>query len=88
VGFNEDRSGLLAMGFLGPRRPGMSSSPGSPRSARQRAGQYVDYATSFPGFSRRATCGAGNRWWLGDPRGPAVCPAIDEALVGATTLPR
>ena len=67
---------LLAMGFLGPRRPGMLEQAGRRAGpARQRAANTVDYRTSIDQRVRRRRHAprpvAGG---VGDPRGPAMRP--------------
>ena len=68
---------LLAMGFLGPRRPGMVEQAGRrARPARQRQGQRP--ATTRPraeAVRLPATCAAASRWWSGRSAKAASAPA-------------
>ena len=68
---------LLAMGFLGPRRPGMVEQSGvDARSARQRRGQRPGLPDlACPSCSPPATCGAASRWSSGRSARAASAPA-------------
>ena len=81
---------LLAMGFTGPRRRGLLDRAGVELDARGNvAADTVRYETSVPGVF---SCGDMRRgqslvvWAIREGRQAAR--AVDEALMGASTLPR
>ncbi len=81
---------LLAMGFLGPRHPGMLEQSGVDLNARGNVkANEQDYKTSTP---RVFACGDMRRgqslvvWAIREGRQAAR--AVDEFLMGASTLPR
>ncbi|PZU15468.1 MAG: glutamate synthase [Citromicrobium sp.] len=81
---------LLAMGFTGPRRRGLLDRAGVDLDARGNvAADMVRYETSVPGVF---SCGDMRRgqslvvWAIREGRQAAR--AVDEALMGASTLPR
>ena len=81
---------LLAMGFLGPRRPGWSSSPASSstRAATSRA-NTLDYQTSVPKMFAAGDMRRGQSLVVWAIREGRQCArAIDEFLMGSSTLPR
>jgi glutamate synthase (NADPH/NADH) small chain len=81
---------LLAMGFLGPKKPGFVEQSGVALDARGNvAANVVDYRTSDPQIF---ACGDMRRgqslvvWAIREGRQAAR--AVDEALMGASELPR
>ena len=81
---------LLAMGFLGPRKPGMVEQAGVELDPRGNvAANVVDYQTSVP---KLFACGDMRRgqslvvWAIREGR--QCARAVDEFLMGSTTLPR
>jgi glutamate synthase (NADPH) small chain len=81
---------LLAMGFLGPRRPGMVEQSGvvlDPRGNVQ--ANTVDYKTSVPKMFSAGDMRRGQSLVVWAIREGRQCArAIDEFLMGKTTLPR
>ena len=81
---------LLAMGFLGPRKPGMVDQSGvvlDPRS-NVRA-NTIDYRTSVPKVFAAGDMRRGQSLVVWAIREGRQCArAIDEFLMGATVLPR
>jgi glutamate synthase (NADPH/NADH) small chain len=81
---------LLAMGFLGPRRPGMVEQSGvalDPRGNVQ--ADTVDYKTSVPKVFAAGDMRRGQSLVVWAIREGRQCArAIDESLMGKTTLPR
>ena len=81
---------LLAMGFLGPRKPGMVEQAGVALDPRGNvAANVVDYQTSVPKLFAAGDMRRGQSlvvWAIRDGR--QCARAIDEALMGTTTLPR
>jgi glutamate synthase (NADPH/NADH) small chain len=81
---------LLAMGFLGPRRPGMVEQSGvalDPRGNVQAT--VVDYKTSVPKVFSAGDMRRGQSLVVWAIREGRQCArAIDEFLMGKTTLPR
>jgi glutamate synthase (NADPH/NADH) small chain len=81
---------LLAMGFLGPRRPGMVEQSGvalDPRGNIQ--ANTIDYKTSVPKLFAAGDMRRGQSlvvWAIREGR-QCAC-AIDQFLMGKTTLPR
>ena len=81
---------LLAMGFLGPRRPGMIEQSGVELDARGNVrANTVDYRTSIPGLFAAGDMRRGQSLVVWAIREGRQCArAIDEFLMGATLLPR
>jgi glutamate synthase (NADPH) small chain len=81
---------LLAMGFLGPRRPGMVEQAGvalDPRGNVQ--ANMLDYKTSVPKIFSAGDMRRGQSLVVWAIREGRQCArAIDEFLMGKTTLPR
>jgi glutamate synthase (NADPH/NADH) small chain len=81
---------LLAMGFLGPRRPGMVEQAGvalDPRGNVQ--ANTVDYKTSVPKVFSAGDMRRGQSLVVWAIREGRQCAhAVDEFLMGKTTLPR
>jgi glutamate synthase (NADPH/NADH) small chain len=81
---------LLAMGFLGPRRPGMVEQSGvslDPRGNVQ--ANVLDYKTSVPKVFSAGDMRRGQSLVVWAIREGRQCArAIDEFLMGKTTLPR
>ncbi|MBV9825149.1 MAG: glutamate synthase subunit beta, partial [Alphaproteobacteria bacterium] len=80
---------LLAMGFLGPRRPGMIEQAGVTLDPRGNiAANTVDYQTSVPKIFSAGDMRRGQSLVVWAIREGRQCArAIDEFLMGATTLP-
>ncbi|MDP1750190.1 MAG: glutamate synthase subunit beta [Reyranella sp.] len=81
---------LLAMGFLGPRRPGMVEQAGVALDPRGNiAANVADYKTSVPKLFAAGDMRRGQSLVVWAIREGRQCArSIDEALMGATTLPR
>jgi len=81
---------LLAMGFLGPRRPGLVEQSGVALDPRGNVlANTLDYATSIPRLFAAGDMRRGQSLVVWAIREGRQCArAIDEALVGGTTLPR
>ncbi|NDH62351.1 MAG: glutamate synthase subunit beta [Alphaproteobacteria bacterium] len=81
---------LLAMGFLGPRKPGMVEQAGVALDPRGNvAANVVDYRTSVPKLFAAGDMRRGQSLVVWAIREGRQCArAIDEALMGTTTLPR
>ena len=81
---------LLAMGFLGPRRPGWSSSPASSSIPRGNVrANTIDYRTSVPKMFAAGDMRRGQSLVVWAIREGRQCArAIDEFLMGASLLPR
>ena len=81
---------LLAMGFLGPRKPGMVEQAGVALDPRGNvAANVVDYQTSVPKLFAAGDMRRGQSLVVWAIREGRQCArAIDEALMGTTTLPR
>jgi glutamate synthase (NADPH/NADH) small chain len=81
---------LLAMGFLGPRRPGMIEQSGVALDPRGNvAANTVDYQTSIPRIFAAGDMRRGQSLVVWAIREGRQCArAIDQSLMGATTLPR
>ena len=81
---------LLAMGFLGPRKPGLLESAGVALDGRGNvAADTEGYATSIPKVFAAGDMRRGQSlvvWAIREGRQCAA--AVDEFLMGATTLPR
>ena len=81
---------LLAMGFLGPRRPGMVEQAGVAVDPRGNiAADVRDYRTSVPRLFAAGDMRRGQSLVVWAIREGRQCArSIDEALMGASTLPR
>jgi glutamate synthase (NADPH/NADH) small chain len=81
---------LLAMGFLGPRRPGMIEQSGVALDPRGNiAADTVNYQTSVPRIFAAGDMRRGQSLVVWAIREGRQCArAIDQSLMGATTLPR
>jgi glutamate synthase (NADPH) small chain len=81
---------LLAMGFLGPRRPGMIEQSGAALDVRGNVAANVqDYKTSVPRLFAAGDMRRGQSLVVWAIREGRQCArSIDESLMGTTTLPR
>jgi glutamate synthase (NADPH/NADH) small chain len=81
---------LLAMGFLGPRRPGMIEQSGAALDPRGNVAANVrDYRTSVPRLYAAGDMRRGQSLVVWAIREGRQCArSIDETLMGSTTLPR
>jgi len=81
---------LLAMGFLGPRKPGMLEQAGVALDPRGNVAATVqDYQTSVPKLFAAGDMRRGQSLVVWAIREGRQCArAIDESLMGSTTLPR
>lgn len=81
---------LLAMGFLGPRKPGMIEQAGVALDPRGNvAANVTDYKTSIPKLYAAGDMRRGQSLVVWAIREGRQCArAIDEGLMGSTTLPR
>ncbi|OFX02734.1 MAG: glutamate synthase [Alphaproteobacteria bacterium RIFCSPHIGHO2_12_FULL_66_14] len=81
---------LLAMGFLGPRRPGMVEQAGVALDPRGNVAANVkDYRTSVPKLFAAGDMRRGQSLVVWAIREGRQCArSIDETLMGSTTLPR
>jgi glutamate synthase (NADPH/NADH) small chain len=81
---------LLAMGFLGPRKPGMVEQSGVAVDPRGNIlANTVDYRTSIPRLFAAGDMRRGQSLVVWAIREGRQCArAIDESLMGITTLPR
>jgi glutamate synthase (NADPH/NADH) small chain len=81
---------LLAMGFLGPRRPGLLEQAGVALDPRGNVAASVrDYKTSVPKLFAAGDMRRGQSLVVWAIREGRQCArAIDESLMGGTTLPR
>jgi len=81
---------LLAMGFLGPRKPGMLEQAGAALDPRGNvAADIKDYRTSVPKLFAAGDMRRGQSLVVWAIREGRQCArAIDENLMGSTTLPR
>ena len=81
---------LLAMGFLGPQRPGMVEQSGVILDARGNvAANVIDYKTSVPKLFAAGDMRRGQSLVVWAIREGRQCArSIDESLMGGTTLPR
>jgi len=81
---------LLAMGFLGPRRPGMIEQSGVALDARGNVqANTIDYQTSVPKVFSAGDMRRGQSLVVWAIREGRQCArAVDEFLMGKTTLPR
>jgi glutamate synthase (NADPH/NADH) small chain len=81
---------LLAMGFLGPRKPGMLDQAGVALDPRGNVAATVkDYKTSVPKLFAAGDMRRGQSLVVWAIREGRQCArAVDETLMGSTTLPR
>jgi glutamate synthase (NADPH/NADH) small chain len=81
---------LLAMGFLGPRKPGMVEQSGVALDARGNVvANVLDYRTSISKLFAAGDMRRGQSLVVWAIREGRQCArAIDESLMGVTTLPR
>jgi glutamate synthase (NADPH) small chain len=81
---------LLAMGFLGPRKPGMIEQSGATLDARGNLrANTVDYRTSVAGLFAAGDMRRGQSLVVWAIREGRQCArAVDEFLMGTSTLPR
>jgi len=81
---------LLAMGFLGPRKPGMLEQAGVALDPRGNiAATVTDYQTSVPKLFAAGDMRRGQSLVVWAIREGRQCArAIDESLMGSSTLPR
>ena len=81
---------LLAMGFLGPRKPGMIEQAGVALDPRGNiAANVIDYQTSVPKLFAAGDMRRGQSLVVWAIREGRQCArSIDQALMGTTTLPR
>jgi len=81
---------LLAMGFLGPRKPGLVEQAGVALDPRGNvAADVVDYQTSVPKLFAAGDMRRGQSLVVWAIREGRQCArSIDESLMGSTTLPR
>ncbi|MDI1285032.1 MAG: glutamate synthase subunit beta [Reyranella sp.] len=81
---------LLAMGFLGPRKPGMVEQAGVALDPRGNiAANVADYKTSVPKLFAAGDMRRGQSLVVWAIREGRQCArSIDEALMGSSTLPR
>jgi glutamate synthase (NADPH) small chain len=81
---------LLAMGFVGPRRPGMVEQSGVTLDPRGNiAANVQDYRTSVPKLFAAGDMRRGQSLVVWAIREGRQCArSIDESLMGSTTLPR
>jgi len=81
---------LLAMGFLGPRKPGLVEQAGVALDPRGNvAANVVDYQTSVPKLFAAGDMRRGQSLVVWAIREGRQCArAIDESLMGISTLPR
>jgi glutamate synthase (NADPH/NADH) small chain len=81
---------LLAMGFLGPRKPGMLEQAGVALDPRGNVAANVkDYQTSVPKLFAAGDMRRGQSLVVWAIREGRQCArAVDESLMGSTTLPR
>ncbi|MCC8428465.1 glutamate synthase subunit beta [Reyranella aquatilis] len=81
---------LLAMGFLGPRRPGLVEQAGVALDPRGNvAANVTDYRTSVPKLFAAGDMRRGQSLVVWAIREGRQCArSIDESLMGSTTLPR
>ena len=81
---------LLAMGFLGPRKPGLVEQAGVALDPRGNvAANVVDYRTSVPNLFAAGDMRRGQSLVVWAIREGRQCArSIDESLMGTSTLPR
>ena len=79
---------LLAMGFVGPERPGLLTDLGVEFTDRGNVARDDDYATSVPGIFVAGDMGRGQSlivWAIAEGR--AAAAGVDNYLMGVTALP-
>jgi len=79
---------LLAMGFVGPEKPGLLSDLGVDLDARGNVARAADFQTSVPGVFVAGDMGRGQSlivWAIAEGR--AAAAGVDAYLQGETTLP-
>ena len=79
---------LLAMGFVGPERPGLLTDLGVEFTDRGNVSRDGDFQTSVPGVFVAGDMGRGQSlivWAIAEGR--AAASAVDRFLMGATALP-
>ena len=79
---------LLAMGFVGPERPGLLTDLGVEFTDRGNVSRDGDFQTSVPGVFAAGDLGRGQSlivWAIAEGR--AAASAVDRFLMGATALP-
>jgi len=79
---------LLAMGFLGPEKPGLVEQLGVELDARGNISRDASYRTSVPGVFVAGDAGRGQSlivWAIAEGR--AAAAAVDAHLTGSTALP-
>jgi glutamate synthase (NADPH/NADH) small chain len=80
---------LIAMGFSGPRADGALNELGVALDRRGNIGHDGSWATNVPGVFTAGDCARGQSlivWAIAEGR--ACAAAVDEHLMGATSLPR
>jgi glutamate synthase (NADPH/NADH) small chain len=79
---------LLAMGFVGPEKPGLLTDLGVELDARGNVARGPDFETSVPGVFVAGDMGRGQSlvvWAIAEGR--AAAAAVDRFLMGETALP-
>ena len=79
---------LLAMGFVGPERPGLLTELKVDLTDRGSVARNADFATSVPGVFVAGDMGRGQSlivWAIAEGR--AAAAGVDRFLMGATALP-
>jgi glutamate synthase (NADPH/NADH) small chain len=79
---------LLAMGFVGPERPGLLTELGVDLTDRGNVGRNADFETSVPGVFVAGDMGRGQSlivWAIAEGR--AAAAGVDRFLMGHTALP-
>ena len=79
---------LLAMGFVGPERPGLLSELGVELTDRGNVARTDDFETSVPGVFVAGDMGRGQSlivWAIAEGR--AAAAGVDRHLMGHTALP-
>ncbi len=79
---------LLAMGFVGPEKPGLVEQLGVDLDERGNVARDAAYMTSVPGVFVAGDAGRGQSlivWAIAEGR--AAASAVDKHLTGSTTLP-
>jgi glutamate synthase (NADPH/NADH) small chain len=79
---------LLAMGFVGPERPGLLSELGVDLTDRGNVARNADFETSVPGVFAAGDMGRGQSlivWAIAEGR--AAAAGVDRFLMGHTALP-
>ncbi|AWV47070.1 glutamate synthase subunit beta [Mycobacterium leprae Kyoto-2] len=79
---------LLAMGFVGPEKPGLLTDLGVKFTDRGNVARGADFDTSVPGVFVAGDMGRGQSlivWAIAEGR--AAAAAVDRFLMGATALP-